>query len=130
MAIARKKATEESSFKERMAKAKKMVSRHREGIHRLYGEYRTAVPTKAKPTSKPQTKPPTQPRMKTLDDLKQVKELKDKIKALEARITRKDAMIKSLKRRIEKLKDIIESPKKEEQRQLQILAENPDFLEI
>ena len=66
----------------------------------------------------------------TLEDLKRIKVLKDEIEALKARILRKDAMIKNLKRKIEKLKDIIESPVKEEQRQLKELVDNPDFLEI
>jgi hypothetical protein len=65
-----------------------------------------------------------------LEDLKRIKGLKDEIEALKTRIVRKDAMIKNLKRKVEKLKDIIESPVKEEQRQLKELVDNPDFLEI
>jgi hypothetical protein len=134
MAIARKKATEDLSFKERLAKAKEIANNHkkeiRKGLNQIYGEYRGAIPTKAKPDSTPQTKSSSQPRVKTLDDLKQVKELKDKIKALEARIIKKDTMIKSLKRRIKKLNQTINAPKKEAQMKIDFLVENPDFLEI
>jgi hypothetical protein len=73
---------------------------------------------------------PEKPRIKTLDDLRQIKELKDQIEALKARITRKDATIKSLKRRMEKLKHTIDAPEKEVQRKIEFLVENPDFLEL
>ena len=68
-------------------------------------------------------------KVKTLDELKQIKELKDQIEALKARITRKDATIKSLKRQNEKLKNPVEKKKKEDHDK-NFYVDNPDFLEI
>jgi hypothetical protein len=73
---------------------------------------------------------PVKPRIKTLEELKAIKLLKDQIANLEARITRKDVQIKSLKRKVEKLKKIIDAPENEKQAKLNDLIENPDFLEI
>jgi predicted RNase H-like nuclease (RuvC/YqgF family) len=80
---------------------------------------------KTKP--KKESEKPKELIIKTLDELKQIKELKDQVEALKARITRKDATIKSLKRRLEKLKNPVEK-KKEETTDHYI--DNPDFLEI
>lgn len=117
----------EPDFHKRLANAKKIVKEYQKARRDMYTEFRRIVPIHAKPASKP-TKKPMPVIVKTLDDLKQIKELKDQVEALKARITRKDVTIKSLKRRIEKLKNPIEKKKKEEETNFYV--DNPDFLEI
>jgi chromosome segregation ATPase len=62
--------------------------------------------------------------------LKKIKGMKDEIEALKTRMVRKDATIKNLKRKVEKLKEEIERPEKEKREEREFYIENPDFLEI
>jgi uncharacterized coiled-coil protein SlyX len=99
------------------------------------GGYDRSIPWVYKlPAKDPKEKPVKEPEPKagyhTLDDLRRIKELNDKIAILESRIALQHTTIKSLKRKVTKLETIIAAPEREIQDKAAELVENPEFLEI
>jgi hypothetical protein len=83
------------------------------------------------PATKPQKKVKPE-RVKTLDDLKQIKELKEQVNDLKNKVKARDIRIKKLKATIEKLKDPEGKVAKEKEQKTvaEFYRDNPDFLEI